>query len=179
MWFFIPKVSERFLSRCSELGIDYSYLHYLPPGRRIQNKAVVVRLQTPSQLSSLFWPNHFNSLYGTLFLGMRLPLQVRSEDIRMETGIPLFEGMPNFQNINGYFPPADGWQSNWVYSVKSDFSYFDSGDPLYCIPNQDSESFEREIGNALISRGYEIHVLPMIKPLILNWTDEGVIPVLA
>lgn len=179
VWYFVRKAGERLLKRCLDLGIECCDLRYLPSGARHPHTVFGLRFQSAEQLSSAFWPDNLNLLFDAIFLGLRMSLPFHCEDIQLTQGSEFMTGVPYGPNLDQYFASTDIAAPDWAYTVKSDFSFFDSGDPICCVSNQDAPTFEKEITEALRARGYAVHRLPLLEPLLLNWTNAGEIPLLS
>ncbi len=174
--FLLRRASERFLQRCDELGVHTQHLHYQSPGLRVPLRVIALRFTTGSQFSALFWPDFINSLYDTLLLTFLKPSLLSRSEIRLQQNVELFSGMPRSGNIHDYFVAPEQNFGEWRCTIKSNFSYFDSGNPIYCIDSRFQTAFETALRTAFEMRRYEFHILPLRKTLIWNWQYFGEIP---
>ena len=178
VWCFLSRAGERFLKRCCDLDVERCDLRCLPLGDRHPHSLVGLRFQAAEQFSSAFFPDDVGLLFDAVVLGLKMPGLIRCRDIRLAEGIEFMTGFPHGSNLDRYFASPEMEAHHWSYTVKSDFSLFESGDPICCIANKNAPTFEAEITQFLLSRGFVVHSLPLTGPLILNWTEGGELPLL-
>lgn len=134
-------------------------------------------LRSDSELLSCLWPNLVYEFYNSICIGVDAPEEFypSSHSTEIDT---IFAAMKS-TTIENFHTVCMNAPINWKYMIKMDMSFYDVGDPLYCLISDKEEQWKKHLTMILSQNCYETHRLPMLDSLIWNWAGFGDIPVLA